>query len=77
MWVDFSRRSKKAYPSYKLQIPPLHRENLDLQKKNVPRLLMSANQTNIAKLFIESLPVSSKQQTDSLRVSCISTKISP
>ena len=61
MWVDFYRRSKKAYPCYKLQIPPLHRENLDVQKENVPRLLMSANQTNMAKTFTENLSVPSKQ----------------
>lgn len=59
-WI-FTGVVKNAYPCYKLQISPLHRENLAVQKENVPRLLMSANQTNIAKMFTESLPVPSKQ----------------
>lgn len=60
MWVDFQRRSKKAYPCYKLQIPPLHR-NLDVHREIVLSLLLSVNQPNIAKTFTESLPVPSKQ----------------
>lgn len=59
MWVDFYRCSKKAHPCYKLQIPPLQRKPR-CSERNVPRLLMSADQTNIAKTFTESLPVPSK-----------------
>lgn len=77
MWVDFHRHSKRAYPCYKLQIPPLHRENLDVQKENVPRLFMPANQAYIAKMLTESLPVPCKEQTDNLKVSSINIKISP